>query len=49
MGALQGQTSNFTWDDQSKVGSWEVTLELGREGHAGSLPRGEAAARLHSR
>lgn len=48
VGALEGETSNFAWG-QSKIGLQEVTLDLGREGRAESLPSGEAVARLHSR
>lgn len=39
MGALEGKTSNLAWG-QSKLASQEVTLELGREGHAESAKCG---------
>lgn len=42
------ETCNFT-RRQSKMGSQEVTLELDREGQAGSLPSRESVARPHSR
>lgn len=48
MGGLEGETCNFAWG-QPKMRSQEVTLELGREGHAGSQPIGEAVAVLHSK
>lgn len=44
VGVLGGETYNFAWGP-SKMGSREVTLELGREGHAGSLPSGEGGGK----
>lgn len=44
VGVLDRETCNFAWGP-SKMGSQEVTLELGREGHAGSLPSGEGGGK----
>lgn len=43
-GVLDGETCNFAWEP-SKVDSQEVTLELGREGHVGSLPSREGGGK----
>lgn len=44
VGVLDRETCNFSWEP-SKMGSQEVTLELGREGHVGSLPSGEGGGK----
>lgn len=44
VGVLDRETCNFSWEP-SKMGSQEMTLELGREGHVGSLPSGEGGGK----